>query len=373
MSNKNIPEFLIKNYIKIKTPEERKKFIKTFEFLDFICSNFKINLDKDFISNFIENDNFLELEIINKKIFDLAQEKSKNKIQEISSFKLDENILNVFRNLTKRTIADLEYTKADHFNELKRLETASIELSKKILSVNEKIKNGNETFILMISNLIEKMIDYGKFSDINFNTTAKTINFITKDNILIPYNDEFVNIGRFIICLSVENFLVRIVPFENNLNSSEFIHFHVFANGTVCFGNALASYNQFVADKNLVNIITTTMQILQNYNPASPTIPIDSLISASKGGFDFSTYQTYCQTLNLLQGEYYKKYSDYNGYGLSENPNLISIWKSSVKNDPRIESQQIDLAVQSLDVNKKEEPTALKVVSNFKKKAISFI
>lgn len=88
-----------------------------------------------------------------------------------------------------------------------------------------------------------------------------------------------VDMGSFEVRWFPQRGRVSVVGVNNNLNADGYQHPHVDSSGSVCWGNAAATYSDAMGTYDIAKALEALQVILQNYNADSPYVRLDRFVS----------------------------------------------------------------------------------------------
>lgn len=261
-----IPNYLVKSYTKNKSPQDRKEFLATYNYIKYLTSNFYIQLSQNEILSFIENDKWIDKSSINEYIINAFSSKPKFDV-DVNS----DNIERVFKeNKNGVKIAnlksDIELKKRQIADKISQIDS----LNQSIVILRKNIEIAESETGDFLSKIIINIVKSSRFDHIYYCTLNRRLFFVQKNNCILEEDGVKYDFGKYAIAWSPMTSIFEIYPYEDNMTSSQYIHPHVFENFTVCWGNAAASISELTSNQSFDKIILIIDQILNNWNPGSP-------------------------------------------------------------------------------------------------------
>lgn len=105
--------------------------------------------------------------------------------------------------------------------------------------------------------------------------------FRTRNDVILKHKnqaagiDVTVNFGKFDVLYSLETFLVKVKPVENNIFVHDYYHPHVNYAGAVCWGSASDTVSKALSNLNFTQVMTILASVLNSYNADNPYKPIE--------------------------------------------------------------------------------------------------
>ncbi len=286
-----IPKYLVQFYIKIKTPAKRKSFIETYNYIKFLSSNFKVPVSESFLVSLISNNEFIDKDTINSKIFEYIKNEKEivsNINQNIDITKLS----SIFDNIdVSNQIDAIQRTIISLSDNIKNYTISIEDFSRQIINLNVQKNNLKNDTKRCIIETIEKSIISNKFSKIYFNKSNSSLFFVQKNDCIL----ENINFGRYAISWKIMTNDFSVHPYKNNVTNGNSIHPHIFFDSRICWGNAAAAFSDNVSKLKFSEIVFIADQILNNWNPQSPVVNINSSwepVSTSTYRFRTNKYVT---------------------------------------------------------------------------------
>lgn len=105
--------------------------------------------------------------------------------------------------------------------------------------------------------------------------------FTTRNDVILKHKnqaagiDVTVNFGKFDVLYSLETFLLKVKPCENNVFVHDYYHPHINYAGSVCWGSASDTVSKALSSLNFTHVMTILASVLNSYNPDNPYKPIE--------------------------------------------------------------------------------------------------
>jgi len=256
----------------------REDNIKAFEYIQYVASRTNTDIKKwDLFERFgtegEEKTLLKDKKAINKIFFDIIEKDQENK---------KKSILNEIPQLLSALQTQLEARKEERIRVLKRSVISNtqrandyyrrfeIELENIISSQVEleSLESGDP--ISHIRDELDDVLSQGYwinpvFEDgyLYLNTATDVVNVLKdkKRNL-----DIIVNLGQFSVKINLRSFQLRVIPYKNNLRSSNHFHPFVSSDGKICWGSSREQVTKWIGELKIGSVLQLLYALLHKYS-----------------------------------------------------------------------------------------------------------
>jgi len=259
--------------------EKRKAHILGIQYIEFLANQNNTKMEPwDLLEVFGTgkgNELVTDKTEINKRFF-AKLEDIKNKTP-AAAFAIESRIMEQMDALTRsnldREINTLKRERDNHISNATRNFTAGHRELEAAHAVDVRImalERRESTVPNQIAQIVQE--NFWEFHALN----GPNLDLVTKNDLILTHKnpaagvDLRVNFGKFKVSINLQNFSLKVLKHEGNLDLGNFYHPHVYTNGEVCWGTASGTVSQKLPKGELKDVLSLLASVLANYNDGNP-------------------------------------------------------------------------------------------------------